>query len=398
MTYIYALLLSTLLLLGQYTPAGGGIVSPRGPHDLATDNFTRANGAVGLNWNILEDSGCSPQISSNQLTCTGGNGRVQFYGGVIWPADQYSQAAIVSIAGGSVGPAVRMVGNGYYYAATVGSFGTGSANVFILIDDNGSQSLLASTSTATVSANDVIQLSVAGSTLTCTNITTHTVLLTASDSTIPYGNPGMYIASGNVVDNWAGGGVAAGSRTTLATDSFVRANASTLGANWTCGVGTVCLQTVSNQVQSASAAHGKEYYTATSFPTNQFSMAQVLAASGDINGAIVRYQGTADTHYVGLVVTLGGPGACHVTIDKDVAGAPTVLNTDSSNCTVAANDFVMAMAIGSVIYYVDTTNGALLLSAFDASSPLSGGSPGWSLNPTGSTPSMTSWSGGSIVP
>lgn len=391
-----------LLLLTVAAPAQRatflGLNTPHAAHDLATDNFTRANGPIGLNWNILEDSGCNPQVSSNQLTCTGGNGRVQYYGGLFWPADQYSQEAIVSIAGGSVGPAVRMVGNGYYYACTVGGFGTGSANVFILIDTNGSQSLLTSTSTATVSANDVVQMSITGSTMTCTNLTTHTTLLTTTDSTIPYGNPGTYIASGNVVDNWAGGGISAGSKTTLATDSFVRANSANLGANWTCGFGTVCLQIISNQVQSASAAHGKEYYTATGFPTNQFSMGQVIASNGDVNGAIVRYQGTADTHYVGYVATLGGPGTCHVSIDKDVAGAPTVLNTDSSNCTVTANDFVMAAVIGSVIYYVDTTSGALLLSAFDASSPLSGGAPGWSLNPTGSAPTMTSWSGGSVVP
>lgn len=374
-----------------------GLNTPHSAHNLATDSFTRANGAVGLNWNVLEDSGCVPQVASNQLTCTGGNGRVQYYGGLIWPADQYSQETIVTISGGSVGPAVRMVGNGYYYACTVGSFGTGSANVFILIDTNGSQSLLTSTSTATVSANDVVQVSIVGSTMTCKNLTTGVTLLTTTDTTIPYGNPGTYIASGNVIDNWAGGGISVGSKTTLASDTFVRANAATLGANWTCGFGTVCLQIISNQVQSASAAHGKEYYTAIGFPTDQFSSAQVISANGDVNGAILRYQGSVDTHYVGFVATLGGPGTCHVLIDKDIAGAPTVLNSDSANCTVTSGDFLMAMALGSTIYYVDVTSGALLLSAFDASSPITGGSPGWSLNPTGSAPTMTSWSGGSVV-
>lgn len=383
-----------LLLLTQRIPGPGGTLSSF----TASDNFTRANGSIGLNWNILEDSGCAPQIASNQLTCTGGNGRVQYYGNIIWPADQYAQESIVTIAGGSVGPAVRMVGNGYYYACTVGSFGTGNANVFILIDTNGSQSLLTSTSTATVSANDVVKMAVVGSTLTCTNVTTSTTLLTTTDTTIPAGNPGTYIASGNVVDNWLGGGVSAKSKVTLATDTFVRANSVTLGANWTCGFLTVCLQIISNQVQSASAAHGKEYYTGTAFPTNQWSQAQIISANGDVNGALLRYQGSADTHYVGLVATLGAPGTCHVAIDKDIAGAPTVLNADSTNCTVTSGDFLMAASVDSIIYYVDVTTGALLLSAFDSSSPLSGGSPGWSLNPTGSTPTMTSWTGGSIVP
>jgi len=47
---------------------------------------------------------------------------------------------------------------------------------------------------------------------------------------------------------------------------------------------------------------------------------------------------------------------------------------------------------GSLLSYIDVTTGALLLTATD--SQITGGSPGWSLNPLAGAPTAANWSGG----
>jgi hypothetical protein len=278
--------------------------------------------------------------------------------------------------------------------------GTGTADAFILLRSGGSQSVLASTSANTILANDDIRCSVRGNTITFTDVTQGTTLVSTTDSTIPAGYPGIYIGgSGSILTNWAGGGYAPLLQlTTLATDNFQRADSPTLGANWTVGHGTFALQIVSNQVESAGqgqppgAGHGKEYYSAVSFASDQWSQAAVVSSTNDVNGAITRYQGSVDTHYVGFVSQTGGAGACSVSIDVDIAGAPTVIAADSTYCSVTASDLIQLSSRGSLHTLVDITSGAVLLAAIDTQ--ITGGAPGWSISPTGGTPIMDNWSGG----
>jgi len=320
---------------------------------------------------------------------------------VNWPSDQYAQAQILQSNGGSSGPAVRMTSNGSYYAGTVGSLGNGNANVYILVDNGGNQSLLASSSSATVLSGDYIQMSAQGSTITFTNVTRSTTLLTVTDSTVVSGYPGMYVANGGALANWSAGlSNAPLNLHTLASDNFNRANAPNLGSNWAIGPGLFSIQIVNDQIESEGQGqppgqgHGKEYYTAVSFPGDQWSQAQVISSTGDVNGAIVRYQGTVDTHYVGFVSRTGAPGTCSVSIDRDINGAPVVLATDSQYCSVNAGDYLRLQIQGGLLSYIDASTGALLLTVYDTQ--ITGGSPGWSLNPVGGTPTAANWSGGSF--
>jgi hypothetical protein len=370
---------------------------------LASDSFNRANGSLGPNWTTLHVADSAPVIASQQVQSTYNRAQALYYGGINWPADQYAEAQITASNGGSTGPAVRMTSNGYY-AGTVGSFGAGNAQVYILLEDASGFSVIDSSTTATVLANDYLQLSVQGTTLTLTDVTqSNTVLLTWTDSTISAGYPGLYVAEGGSLANWSAGGGATAplAVATLASDNFNRANAPNLGSNWTVGPGYYALQIINDQIESDGQGlypafdHGKEYYTAVSFPSDQWSQGQVIASNGDVNGAMVRYQSGVDTHYVGFVSTLGPPGTCNVNIDRDISGAPVVLAADTTYCSVTAGDYVRLQAQGSLLTYIDVTTGSLLLAAIDTE--ITGGSPGWSLNPQGGTPIAANWSGGAFI-
>jgi LmbE family N-acetylglucosaminyl deacetylase len=380
------------------TPAAGG---GGGMQQFASDSFNRPDGSLGINWTPILDADSAPVIVGQQAQSTWGRAKALYYGGINWPADQYAQAQIMQSNGGSSGPAVRMTSNGNHYAGTIGSLGQGNANVYILLDNAGNQSLLASSSSATVLPGDYIQLSVQGSTITFTNVTRSTTLLTATDSTLVTGYPGMYVADGGVLANWSAGlGTAPLGLTTLASDNFNRPNSPNLGSNWAVGPGYYPIQIVNDKIESdgqgqpPGQGHGKEYYTAVPFPGDQWSQAQVIASQNDVNGAIVRYQGSSDTHYVGFVSRTGPPKTCAVNIDRDINGAPVVLAADSNYCSVSPGDSLRLQVQGSLLTYIDATTGALLLTVVD--NQITGGSPGWSLNPNGGTPTAAKWSGGSF--
>lgn len=387
----------TASLLVTPSISGGG-----GMQQFASDSFNRPNGSLGPNWSPDLDADSFPVINGQQVQSNWGRAKALYYGGVNWPADQYSQAQIVASNGGSSGPAVRMTSNGFHYAGTVGSLGTNSAQVYILLDDgNNGMSVIASSSSATVLANDYLQLSAQGTTLTLTNVTRSTTLLTVNDSTLSVGYPGIFVGNGGTLANWSAGLTAAPTNAnTLVTDNFNRPNAPNLGTNWSIGPGLFAIQIVNDQIESdgqgqpPGQGHGKEYYTAVTFPGDQWSQAEVIASNNDVNGAIVRYQGTVDTHYVGFVSRTGAAGTCSVSIDRDINGAPVVLATDSTYCSVSAGDYLRLQVQGGLLSYIDATTGALLLTVYD--NQITGGSPGWSLNPVGGTPTAANWSGGSF--
>ena len=139
-------------------------VSGGGMQQFVSDSFNRANGSLGPNWSTVLDSSSPPAIVSQGIQSAWGRAEGMYYGGINWPADQYAQAQVTVLGSGSVGPAVRMTSNGNFYAGTVGSFGTGNANVYIMLDVDGGRSVIASSSTATVMAGDYLQLTAQGST------------------------------------------------------------------------------------------------------------------------------------------------------------------------------------------------------------------------------------------
>lgn len=176
---------------------------------IFTDNFNRANGAIGSNWTNLNGTFGVNANQAKPLTL-GADSRAQsvWSGGVIGN-DQYSQAALVNVAS-YAGVVVRGALAAYtcYVAVANGT-------------DSIIQKFVAGTGTGLASggpafaAGDVIRLEVKGTALTL--FKNGNVVLTATDSAIASGYAGIagYSATNRAVDNWEGGEIAIVSSTLL---------------------------------------------------------------------------------------------------------------------------------------------------------------------------------------
>jgi len=389
-------------------------VVPTVMSQLASDNFNRADAALlGTKWTPLSGTGANVglRVVSGQIedAIATSIGKEMYYGGLNWTPDQYSQVQIVAAnGGGNEGPAVRMTSNDTHYACVVYSLGVGSASVAILMDIGTSYTTLASSSNSTVAGGDVVRCTAQGSNLTMTDITTSTTLLTANDGNIPRGYPGVIDAAGGtasnyIMSNWSAGASAASATTTqYASDSFVRANALSLGSNWVVGPGHGPIQIVNNQIEPYPAGGtqpSKEHFIAFGMPADdQWSQIQAVVQDtvGDL-GVELRASGSVDSMYVCDLNLTGGPGVASVRILKVINGAITNLTTDQQWSTVNPGDYIRGQVQGSLISLIDQTTGVLLLSTFDTS--LASGYSGISMQAVTGNPSdhiATNWSAGSF--
>ncbi len=155
----------------------------------------------------------------------------------------------------------------------------------------------------------------------------------------------------------------------VASDNFNRANSPTLGSNWTPLAGTsnnVAIQIVGNQVQSTglTPAIGKEmYYGGLTWAPDQYSEAQIVAASGNgYEGPAVRMTSN-DTHYA-CVVFNTGTGNATIEIILDNATTMSVL-AGSTTATVRAGDVIRCTIQGAALTMTNQTTHATLLTATD---------------------------------
>ena len=163
--------------------------------------------------------------------------------------------------------------------------------------------------------------------------------------------------------------VAPATMSQVASDSFNRSNAPTLGPNWTPLIGTsnnVAIQVVGNQVQSTglTPAIGKEmYYGGLTWAPDQYSEAHIVAASGNgYEGPAVRMSSN-DTYYACMVFNTG-TGNASVEIVLDNATTSSVL-ASSTTATVRAGDVVRCMIQGTALTMTNQTTQVTLLSATD---------------------------------
>lgn len=168
---------------------------------LATDNFNRADaGLGGPDWATVTGMG-NLSVVSNVIAGTSGADRGSYHVGVTWPADQYSQC-VATLSGGANADGGALVrcdsSSATFYLGTFGSYGT----VGLYKCVSGSYTTLATTS-RTLVAGDVLRLEVSGSNL---NLKMNGVsVLTATDSAITAGAPGMYFYQCDGIDDWEGG-------------------------------------------------------------------------------------------------------------------------------------------------------------------------------------------------
>jgi hypothetical protein len=169
---------------------------------MATDSFTRPDGALGANWTV--EAG-SVVIASHAAT----SGTLNVSCQAIWTAnsftnDQSSEVTFVSIGSGSfAGPLIRYTtgGGGNFYFVSYGQ-GAGNLNLFKVIA--GSQSALATTA-FTVNNGDKLGIEATGTTITVK--VNGVVKQSVSDSSLATGSPGMIFFDPSVhtsISPWTG--------------------------------------------------------------------------------------------------------------------------------------------------------------------------------------------------
>lgn len=185
----------------------------------------------------------------------------------------------------------------------------------------------------------------------------------------------------------------------IASDNFTRANAGTLGANWTAINSLSSLQIVSNNAEAqTTSAYNGNFYSASTFPADQWSQCTVGSATSNSNAfalCAVRVQSVAESFYSLFMRTDGG--SC--SIRKFTAGTPSDLATCSpvsihgSGVALQAGDTLTITVIGSTI--TGYQNGVQIVQTTDAS--FTSGSPGIAAFPNATLTNITfsNWAGGS---
>jgi len=166
------------------------------------DNATRANGAIGGNWTIQQNG---LNIASNQIQGTSsGSSNTGFWNANSFSPVQFAQATITALNGTTDFPGVTVLASGTGGSATYYDCVENSTTIFLQRVVNAGTNNLTSTASAGA-IGDILRLEVApGGALTC--FKNGALALTATDTQITSGSPGLLI-SGSVATekNWSGG-------------------------------------------------------------------------------------------------------------------------------------------------------------------------------------------------
>lgn len=171
---------------------------------LASDDFNRADGALGANWT---DNAGAFKIVSNLAACNSSADAIEFnhYSAVSFLNDQWAQATVTSVAAGTyIGLSVRGASGSTKTGYVLYSNGS---TVFLSKMIAGSRTVFnGGSSIGTLAINDVVLLTVQGTTLTVYK--NGVSLFSVVDSAIASGSPGIGgfgTAGTSTIDNWSAG-------------------------------------------------------------------------------------------------------------------------------------------------------------------------------------------------
>jgi hypothetical protein len=186
----------------QTLPDVAGYIPVTSYVNSAYDSATRANGSIGTNW-TLQQNGLN--IASNQIQgTTAAQSNSGFWNVNAFSPVQFAQATITALNGTTDFPGITVLASGSGATATYYDCVENSTTIFIQRVVNAGTTNLNSTASAGA-VGDLLRLEVApGGSLTC--FKNGAVALTATDTQIASGSPGLLI-SGNVATekNWSGG-------------------------------------------------------------------------------------------------------------------------------------------------------------------------------------------------
>jgi hypothetical protein len=173
-----------------------------------SDNFSRANGALGSNWTTVAGT-TSPRIVSNRLTVgTASTLNSAYWSASTFGSDQFAQATLPNSSATRYGPgiAVRLSSSRGYFLW----YGSAANTVSLWrMDSSTSWTQLGQSAVLTVTpSTDVWRITAVGSTIAGYQNGNQVVL--ATDASVTSGNPGVWLYySSNQIGSWSGGDVAA---------------------------------------------------------------------------------------------------------------------------------------------------------------------------------------------
>jgi Putative esterase len=324
----------------------------------ASDDFNRADGSLGPNWTDMADGGMA--ISSDAVTGGNANGNT----GDIWSAstfgsDQFSQIELTGtqLTGGQwIGATVRAQDGGQDGFTGLYFWNYGNPELMLFARSGGNWTQLGgSVPTGPLPGGTVLEVDASGSAISM--LENGSQIITASDTSITGGAPGIMAFGTSQADNWTGGdlgGSGSGSGTPPATY--------TVGGTATGLTGTLVLQDNGGDNLTVSASGSFTFTT---------SLAQGAA-----------YDVTVGTEPAGQTCTVaGGSGTMPAANITTVAVACTTLQSGST----ASDDFNRADgSLGS--NWTDMSDGGMAISSDAVTGGDATGNTGdmWSANTFGS--------------
>jgi hypothetical protein len=174
-----------------------------GSGTAATDNFNQANGPVDSNWTAISDG---PMVINNKLIQGGTSGSTgEIRTAETYPSNQYSQIQVASTPAGAqwIATAVRVqaAGQNAYVGLYYGN--NGSPELMLFKRLNGSWTALGSYASGALPAGTILRLTAVGNTIALLENTT--VAVSATDSSLTWGAPGIMAYGQTNAGTWTGG-------------------------------------------------------------------------------------------------------------------------------------------------------------------------------------------------
>jgi hypothetical protein len=182
---------------------------------IASDGFNRADGPLGSNWTAMSDGAMtirSRRVAGDSSGTSGDTRTAKTYA-----SDQYSQVQVTSIqlTGGQwIGPAVRSQNGGQKLYLGVYFWNDGSPQLRLYKRTSGDFTQLGSSYPISgLVAGAMLRLIAAGSTVSF--LLNGSPVITATDTSLTGGAPGIMASGTATADNWAGGNIPAGASHTV---------------------------------------------------------------------------------------------------------------------------------------------------------------------------------------
>src|SRR5215469_11712950 len=193
---VFTLLLTPLFVFPQTALAA-----------TASDNFNRANGSLGANWTNTSDGGLAI-VSQAVVGASSSEVSGDIRTGESYAGNQYSQVQVTStqLTGGQwIGPMVRAQNGGLKAYVGIYHWNNGSPNLQLFKRSGvNSWTQLGSTySTSPLAAGTQLEVIVTGSTISF--LQNGIVRVSATDTSLSGGAPGIMSYGTGQVDNWSGG-------------------------------------------------------------------------------------------------------------------------------------------------------------------------------------------------